>query len=183
MAEAYGAVGMRVKCIEEVDEALQKALQVTDGPVIIDFWVDRNTNVYPMVLPEKRSTICWGVKWMAKHTLSVTVENRPGVLTKVATLFRRRGYNIDSLTVGRTESPDISRMTIVVEGDDRIIEQVNKQLHKLVEVIKIIDITQEKAVERELSMFRSERTIPFAQKLSRLLIFSGPELWISARIR
>lgn len=91
---------------------------------------------------------------MYKHTLSVTVENRPGVLTKVATLFRRRGYNIDSLTVGRTESPDISRMTIVVEGDDKVIEQVSKQLHKLVDVIKIVDITQDKAVERELALIK-----------------------------
>lgn len=91
---------------------------------------------------------------MSKHTLSVTVENRPGVLTRVATLFRRRGYNIDSLTVGRTESPDVSRMTIVVEGDDRIIEQVNKQLYKLVDVIKVMDITQDKAVERELALFK-----------------------------
>ncbi|CFX85982.1 Acetolactate synthase, small subunit [Syntrophomonas zehnderi OL-4] len=91
---------------------------------------------------------------MHKHTLSVTVENRPGVLTRVATLFRRRGYNIDSLTVGRTENPDVSRMTIVVEGDDKVIEQVNKQLHKLVEVIKIVDITQDKAVERELALIK-----------------------------
>jgi len=91
---------------------------------------------------------------MHKHTLSVTVENRPGVLTRVATLFRRRGYNIDSLTVGRTENPDVSRMTIVVEGDDRVIEQVSKQLHKLVDVIKIIDITQVQAVTRELAWIK-----------------------------
>jgi acetolactate synthase-1/3 small subunit len=91
---------------------------------------------------------------MKKHTLSVTVENKPGVLTRVATLFRRRGYNIDSLTVGTTESPDISRMTIVVEGDDRIIEQVTKQLYKLIDVIKIIDITEEKSVERELVLVK-----------------------------
>lgn len=98
---------------------------------------------------------------MHKHTLSVTVENKPGVLTRVATLFRRRGYNIDSLTVGRTESPDISRMTIVVEGDDRIIEQVSKQLHKLVDVIKIIDITSDNAVERELALIkvRADNTV------------------------
>lgn len=89
-----------------------------------------------------------------KHTLSVIVENHPGVLTRVATLFRRRGYNIDSLTVGRTENPSISRMTIVVEGDDIIIEQVTKQLHKLVEIIKIQDITDEPAVERELVLIK-----------------------------
>ncbi len=91
---------------------------------------------------------------MKKHTLSVTVENKPGVLTRVATLFRRRGYNIDSLTVGTTENPTISRMTIVVEGDDAVIEQVTKQLYKLVDVIKIIDVTEEKAVERELVLIK-----------------------------
>lgn len=89
-----------------------------------------------------------------KHTLSVVVENQPGVLTRVATLFRRRGYNIDSLTVGRTENPDISRMTIVVDGDDIIIEQVTKQLHKLVEILKIYDITEEPTVDRELALVK-----------------------------
>jgi acetolactate synthase-1/3 small subunit len=91
---------------------------------------------------------------MHKHTLAVTVENKPGVLTRVATLFRRRGYNIDSLTVGTTEDDSISRMTIVVPGDDKIIEQVTKQLYKLVDVIKIIDISQEQAVERELALIK-----------------------------
>lgn len=89
-----------------------------------------------------------------KHTLSVTVDNHPGVLTRVATLFRRRGYNIDSLTVGRTEDPAISRMTIVVDGDEGILEQVTKQLHKLIEVYKILDITSEPSVDRELALFK-----------------------------
>lgn len=91
---------------------------------------------------------------MKKHTLSVTVENKPGVLTRVATLFRRRIYNIDSLTVGMTENPTISRMTIVVAGDDRVIEQVTKQLYKLVDVIKIVDITEERSVDRELVLIK-----------------------------
>jgi acetolactate synthase-1/3 small subunit len=91
---------------------------------------------------------------MNKHTLSVTVENKPGVLTRVTTLFRRRGYNIDSLTVGTTENPGISRMTIVVQGDDMIMEQVTKQLYKLVDVIKVIDITHEQAVDRELVLIK-----------------------------
>lgn len=89
-----------------------------------------------------------------KHTLAVTVENRPGVLTRVTTMFRRRGFNIDSLTVGATENPCISRMTIVVQGDDKIIEQVTKQLHKLIDVIKIIDVTESRAVERELVLVK-----------------------------
>ncbi|MDA8211919.1 MAG: acetolactate synthase small subunit [Clostridia bacterium] len=89
-----------------------------------------------------------------RHTLAVLVENNPGVLTRVAGLFSRRGYNIDSLAVGRTENPRISRMTIVVEGDDLVIEQVTKQLHKLVDVLKISDITSEEYVDRELMLIK-----------------------------
>ncbi|MGI6412602.1 MAG: acetolactate synthase small subunit [Syntrophomonadaceae bacterium] len=91
---------------------------------------------------------------MKKHTLSVTVENLPGVLTRVTTLFRRRGYNIDSLTVGATENPSLSRITIVVTGDEKIIEQVTKQLHKLVDVTKIVDMTNEQYVDRELVLIK-----------------------------
>lgn len=91
---------------------------------------------------------------MHKHTLSVTVENRPGVLARIANLFSRRGYNIESLTVGTTETPGISRMTIIVEGDDAVIEQVTKQFHKLVDVVKIVDLTDSRAVERELVLIK-----------------------------
>lgn len=89
-----------------------------------------------------------------RHTLAVLVENNPGVLARVAGLFSRRGFNIDSLAVGRTDNPAISRMTIVVEGDDRMLEQVTKQLHKLIDVIKIGDITADKYVDRELVMVK-----------------------------
>ncbi|WP_061213529.1 acetolactate synthase small subunit [Syntrophomonas wolfei] len=91
---------------------------------------------------------------MKKHTLAVTVENRPGVLTRVTTMFRRRGYNIESLAVGATENPAISRITIEVAGDDRIIEQVTKQLYKLIEVIKINDLTDARSVDRELVLIK-----------------------------
>ncbi|NLL19971.1 MAG: acetolactate synthase small subunit [Clostridia bacterium] len=89
-----------------------------------------------------------------KHTLSVLVENKPGVLSRIAALFARRGYNIDSLAVGRTEDPAVSRMTIVVEGDERVIEQVTKQLHKLIDVIKLSDMTNEEYVDRELILIK-----------------------------
>ena len=89
-----------------------------------------------------------------RHILAVLVENNPGVLTRVACLFSRRGYNIDSLTVGRTENQNISRMTIVVEGDDLVLEQVTKQLHKLIDVIKINDITSDQYVDRELVLVK-----------------------------
>lgn len=89
-----------------------------------------------------------------KHTISVLVENRFGVLARVAGLFSGRGYNIDSLTVAETESPDVSRMTIVVRGDEKILEQITKQLNKLIDVIKVSDITVEDHVERELALIK-----------------------------
>ena len=91
---------------------------------------------------------------MVKHTLSVLVENNPGVLSRVAGLFSRRGFNIESLAVGTTERPDISRMTIVVDGDNYIVEQVSKQLNKLVDVIKVTDIDANDSVNRELVLIK-----------------------------
>ncbi len=89
-----------------------------------------------------------------KHTLSVLVENKPGVLAKISGLFGRRGFNIDSLAVGPTEDETISRMTIVVESEDRSLEQVTKQLHKLISVIKIQDLDPENTIERELVLIK-----------------------------
>ena len=89
-----------------------------------------------------------------KHTLAILVENKPGILTRIAGLFARRGYNIESLAVGETEDSSISRMTIVVEGDEKVIEQVTKQLHKLIDVIKLTDITREEKVDRELVLIK-----------------------------
>ena len=90
------------------------------------------------------------------HTLAVLVENHPGVLIRVAGLFARRGYNIDSLTVCQTEDPEISRMTIVVHGDEQVIEQVRNQLSKLVVVHTVTDLTGESVVDRELALVRVE---------------------------
>jgi acetolactate synthase-1/3 small subunit len=89
-----------------------------------------------------------------KHTISVLVENKFGVLSRVAGLFSARGYNIESLSVGETLDPSVSRMTIVVTGDEFVIEQVMKQLHKLIDVIKVNDLTDESHVERELVLIR-----------------------------
>lgn len=89
-----------------------------------------------------------------KHTLSVLVENKPGVLTRIAALFARRGFNIDSLAVGETEDPRLSRMTIAVDAQDSPLEQVTKQLHKLINVIKITDLDPASSVERELMLVK-----------------------------
>ncbi len=91
---------------------------------------------------------------MEKHILSVLVENKAGVLTKVSGLFSRRGFNIDSLAVGVTEKPDVSRITILATGDARTIEQLTKQLNKLIDVIKVKRLCSEEVVCRELAMIK-----------------------------
>ena len=91
---------------------------------------------------------------MSNHTISVLVEDRPGVLARIAGLFSRRGFNIDSLAVGPTEDPGRSRMTIVVDCAERPLEQVTKQLNKLVHVLKIVELEPDRAVERELVLVK-----------------------------
>jgi acetolactate synthase-1/3 small subunit len=91
---------------------------------------------------------------VSRHTLSVLVENKPGVLARVAGLFSRRGFNIDSLAVGPTEHPEVSRMTIVVNVEESPLEQVTKQLNKLVEVIKIVELDPDQSVARELLLVK-----------------------------
>jgi acetolactate synthase-1/3 small subunit len=91
---------------------------------------------------------------MTKHTLSVLVENKPSVLARVSGLFSRRGFNIDSLAVGPTEHPEVSRMTIVVSVEDLPLEQVTKQLNKLVNVIKIVELDPAQSVQRELVLVK-----------------------------
>jgi len=106
---------------------------------------------------------------MAKHTLSVLVENHAGVLSRVAGLFSRRGFNIDSLAVGVTENPDISRMTIVVDGDDYVVEQVSKQLNKLVDVIKIKNLDDSESVSRELALIKVTATASTRSEIVQLV--------------
>lgn len=89
-----------------------------------------------------------------KHTISVIVENKPGVLHRVSGLFSRRGFNIESLAVGTTEREDISRITIVVEGDEQTLEQITKQLYKQIDVLKVFDLPPEKLIERELALIK-----------------------------
>ncbi len=89
-----------------------------------------------------------------KKTISVLVENQPGVLARIAGLFSGRAFNIDSLAVGETEDPQVSRMTIVARGEEQILEQIVKQLNKLIDVIKVLDMTESAHIERELALVR-----------------------------
>jgi acetolactate synthase I/III small subunit len=94
-----------------------------------------------------------------KHVLSLLVENKPGVLARIAGLFSRRGFNIDTLAVGPTEDPDISRLTLTLDGAVHPIDQVTKQLHKLVNVIKIRDMEPDQRIAREMALFRVQAPV------------------------
>ena len=89
-----------------------------------------------------------------RHTISALVENKSGVLARMVTLFAARGFNIDSLTVGETDDPSVSRMTIVVRGDEKILEQIEKQLNKLIDVIKVYEYSGAEHIERDLVLMR-----------------------------
>ena len=94
-----------------------------------------------------------------KHTISVLVENKPGVLARISGLFSARGFNIDSLAVGETEDPTVSRMTIVVDAsDERVLEQIIKQLRKLIDTISVIDLTKKDFIHRELALVKISYT-------------------------
>jgi acetolactate synthase I/III small subunit len=114
---------------------------------------------------------------MPKFVISALVENKFGVLTRVSGLFSARGFNIDSLAVGETEDPSVSRMTIVVDADERIIEQVKKQLNRLIDVIKVQDLTGGKYVDRELILIKikAENT-KTREKIVQIVDSTGAEV-------
>jgi acetolactate synthase I/III small subunit len=109
-----------------------------------------------------------------KHTISVLVTNKPGVLSRVSSLFARRGFNIESLAVGMTEDASVSRMTIVASGDDNVLEQITKQLYKLIDVIKVFDIPKDVSIERELVLFKVNCTSSTRPEILQIVdIFHG----------
>ena len=115
-----------------------------------------------------------------KHTVVALVEDRPGVLNRVASLFRRRGFNIDSLAVGTTEEQGISRMTIVVDGHDGIVDQVQKQLLKLIDVVTVSDLTNAETVTRELALVKVQCTVDRRREVLDLLeIFRAQAIDVS----
>ena len=147
IAEAYGAFGATVTARDEVADALRAAIK-DPRPAVIDFQrasrgerlsdgaVGRHHHRDDRWRPRQEGQVM-------KHTLSVLVENKPGVLTRVAGLFARRGFNIESLVVGQSENPNMSRMTITIDAAEHPIDQVTKQLHKLINVLKIRDLDPE----------------------------------------
>ena len=126
-------------------------MAIDDRPVVVDFVVGADAQVWPMVAAGTGNDQIMAARAsgpsstrseerMTRHTLSVLVENKPGVLARVSSLFSRRGFNIHSLAVGPTENPEVSRMTIVVAVEGLPLEQVTKQLNKLINVLKIVEL-------------------------------------------
>ncbi len=116
-----------------------------------------------------------------RHTVIALMEDRPGVLSRVASLFRRRNFNIESLTVGHSETKGISRMTVVVDGDDTTVEQVSKQLYKLIHVTKVVDVTPEAAVLRELALIKVHATANTRGEIMQLVdIFRAKAVDVAA---
>ena len=180
LAEALGCVGLRCEREEDVVDVINQARAINDRPVVIDFIVGADAQVWPMVAAgtcndeiqaargirplfddeNRRARLMSGST--TTHTLSVLVEDKPGVLARVAALFSRRGFNIESLAVGATEQKDMSRMTIVVSAESTPLEQITKQLNKLINVIKIIEQDDHNSVSRELALIkvRADAGIP-----------------------
>ena len=165
LAEAYGCIGLRCEAKEDVDAIIEQAMAINDQPVVIDFVVHagRDGVADGRGRHQQRRHQAWRVAWRPtgtgartddQHTLSVLVENKPGVLVRIAGLFARRGFNIDSLAVGPTEHEEISRMTIVVNCEEHPLEQVTKQLNKLINVLKIVELEPSQAVQRELILVK-----------------------------
>jgi acetolactate synthase-1/3 small subunit len=116
----------------------------------------------------------------SEHTISVVVENKSGVLAHIAGLFSGRGFNISELSVGETESPEYSRMTIVVKGDDLIVEQIKKQLNKFIDVIKVNDLTNVPSVHREIILIKVNATANRRQEIFQIAeVFKGKVVDIS----
>ena len=119
---------------------------------------------------------------MKKHTISVLLQNKPGVLSRVTGLFSGRGYNIESLCVAETLDQGISCLTLVSNGDDHIIEQITKQLHKLIDVIKVTDISEKEYVEREMVLIRVKAEAHTRAEVLRVIdIFRGKVVDVSAK--
>jgi acetolactate synthase I/III small subunit len=123
-----------------------------------------------------------GLRTGRKHTLSLLVENKPGVLTRIAGLFARRAFNIDTLAVGPTDDPAVSRITLTVDGAKHPIDQVTKQLHKLINVLKIRDLDPKDAVARELALFKVAADGPARTEVMQIVdIFRGRVVDVSRR--
>ena len=166
LAEAYGGVGFTVEREDELEGVLEEAL-ACGRTAVVDARVDAREQCFPMIpagaaaldlveFPDEvgDEKAVGGVR----HTLSVLVENKPGALMRISSMFARRGFNIESLTVGPTERHDVSRITLRVDCEQHPLEQIEKQMHKLVNVLRVSELEPGEAVERELALMKVAAT-------------------------
>ena len=166
LAESYGCKAWRIRRSGDVRAVLQKALAWNEGPVVIDAEVAKEDNVFPMIPagssihdmilgpPRKERAMSQTNGAIKKHLVSLYVANKFGVLNRVALVFARRGFNIDSLVVSEAYDPDFSHMNIVASGDERTIVHIIKQLNKLVDVVHAADNTGKDVIQRELALVK-----------------------------
>lgn len=160
LAEAYGHVGIQISHPQELESKLSEALeQVRNNRLVfVDVTVDGSEHVYPMQIRGGGMDEMWlsknGENLIMRRILSVLLENESGALSRVIGLFSQRGYNIESLTVAPTDDPTLSRMTIQTVGDEKVLEQIEKQLHKLVDVLRVSELGQGAHVEREIMLVK-----------------------------
>eukprot|EP01038_Epipyxis_sp_PR26KG_P018052 gene18051-25311_t len=165
LVESYGHVGITIDKPSDVEGVLKDAFAMKDKLVFMNFITDRDENVWPMV---KAGFV------IMKHIIAVLLENEPGALSRVVGLFSARGYNIESLTVAPTEDPSLSRMTIQTTGSDDVIEQITKHLNRLIEVVKVVDLTEGAYTERELMMVKVRAVGKEREEMKRMAdIFRG----------
>ena len=176
VAEAYGHVGLKIEKPGDVEGALKEGVRAEGRLVFLDFITDRDGECVP---DDRRRQGAdgddpgRGVVDM-RHILSILVENEAGALSRISGLFSARGYNIESLTVAPTEDATMSRMTIVTVGSDDVIEQIAEQLNRLVEVVKVVDLTEGNHIERELMLVKVRAAGKDRDEMKRLAdIFRG----------
>ena len=151
-------------------------LALKDRTVFLDVRTDQTENVWPMVQAGKGITemLLGSEDLTMKHIIAVLLENEPGALSRVVALFSARGYNIETLTVAPTEDPSLSRMTIVTTGSDEVIEQITKHLNRLIEVVKVVDLTEGAYTERELMLIKVRAVGKERDEMKRMAeIFRG----------
>ncbi len=184
LAESYGHVGVRIEDPKEVEGALKDAFgKYKDRLVFLDFITDQKENVWPMVKAGKGLTeMLLGSGRPMRHIISVLLENEPGALSRVVGLFSARGYNIETLTVAPTEDASLSRMTIVSVGSDDVIEQITKHLNRLIEVVKVVDLTEGDYIERELMLIKLRAIGKEREEIKRMAdIFRGRIIDVTER--
>ena len=184
LAEAYGHVGFQIDKPADVEPVLKEAFgKYKDRLVFLDFITDQKENVWPMVKAGKGLTeMLLGQRGPMRHIISVLLENEPGALSRVVGLFSARGYNIETLTVAPTEDASLSRMTIVSVGSDDVIEQITKHLNRLIEVVKVVDLTEGDYIERELMLIKLRAVGKERDEIKRMAdIFRGRIIDVTER--